>query len=215
MFNIGTGEMIALALLALLVFGPESLPDIAKKIARTVRAVKQASADFQHEVNHALNVENQRVDAQRRRRHVTPPPTPTVEETSTGIAEEHPSSATDHPTETPLDLAMGSTPAPTDEIELSADDSAQPDLEVSSSADSSLSLSNPVPTPVQSDLELPGGLEDPTSNHDAAFGGLSGDAAPPAPSHDDDEGPGKPMGRPQPNSTEAVTDVQIPVETLS
>ncbi len=47
-----------LAVLALLVFGPESLPDIAKTVARTVRAFRQASSDLQNEVREALEIEN-------------------------------------------------------------------------------------------------------------------------------------------------------------
>lgn len=59
MFNIGGGEMIMLAVLALLVFGPESLPDIAKTVSRTLRAFRQASADLQNEVREALELDNQ------------------------------------------------------------------------------------------------------------------------------------------------------------
>lgn len=58
MFNIGGGEMIMLAILALLVFGPESLPDIAKTVVRTMRAFRQASMDLQNEVREALEIEN-------------------------------------------------------------------------------------------------------------------------------------------------------------
>ena len=58
MFNIGGGEMIMLAVLALLVFGPESLPDIAKTVSRTLRAFRQASSDLQSEVREALEVES-------------------------------------------------------------------------------------------------------------------------------------------------------------
>lgn len=47
-----------LAVLALLVFGPESLPDIAKTVVRTMRAFRQASMDLQNEVREALEIEN-------------------------------------------------------------------------------------------------------------------------------------------------------------
>ena len=50
--------MIMLAVLALLVFGPESLPDIAKTVVRTMRAFRQASMDLQNEVREALEIEN-------------------------------------------------------------------------------------------------------------------------------------------------------------
>ena len=68
MFNIGGSEMIVLAVLALLVFGPEGLPGIIKNVMRTVNAVKIAARDFQTEVKTALDVENERQDLARRQR---------------------------------------------------------------------------------------------------------------------------------------------------
>jgi sec-independent protein translocase protein TatB len=73
MFNVGGGEMVLLAVLALLVFGPEGLPEIMKTVARTVRAFKAAANDFQTEVKTALEVENQKQQvAQRRRKRAVP-----------------------------------------------------------------------------------------------------------------------------------------------
>lgn len=57
-----------LAILALLVFGPEGLPEILRTGARTYRAFRQAATDFQSEVNSALTVEGQKQDVARRRR---------------------------------------------------------------------------------------------------------------------------------------------------
>ncbi|MCA9779976.1 MAG: twin-arginine translocase TatA/TatE family subunit [Candidatus Eremiobacteraeota bacterium] len=76
MFNIGGSEMIVLAVLALLVFGPEGLPGIIKNVMRTVNAVKIAARDFQTEVSTALEAENERQDlAKRRRTYVDKPET--------------------------------------------------------------------------------------------------------------------------------------------
>jgi sec-independent protein translocase protein TatB len=75
MFNIGGSEMIVLAVLALLVFGPEGLPGIIKNVMRTVNAVKIAARDFQTEVKTALEVENERQDlAKRQRTPIQEPP---------------------------------------------------------------------------------------------------------------------------------------------
>lgn len=52
-----------LAVLALLVFGPESLPDIAKTVVRTIRAFRQASMDLQNEVKGALELETKQRQA--------------------------------------------------------------------------------------------------------------------------------------------------------
>lgn len=73
MFNVGGGEMVMLAILALLVFGPEGLPEIVKTVTRTMRAFKQAANDFQSEVNTALTLENEkRVVQERRRKRARP-----------------------------------------------------------------------------------------------------------------------------------------------
>lgn len=60
--------MIVLAVLALLVFGPEGLPGIIKTVMRTVNAVKIAARDFQTEVKTALDAENERQDLAKRQR---------------------------------------------------------------------------------------------------------------------------------------------------
>ncbi|MFA5890452.1 MAG: twin-arginine translocase TatA/TatE family subunit [Actinomycetota bacterium] len=43
MFNIGTGEMFVVLLIALLVFGPQRLPEIARNLGKAVRAFQQES----------------------------------------------------------------------------------------------------------------------------------------------------------------------------
>lgn len=72
MFNIGGSEMVALAILALLVFGPEGLPGIVKKVVRTVHALRTAASDFQTEVANALEEENRRLDNQKRQASAEP-----------------------------------------------------------------------------------------------------------------------------------------------
>ena len=68
--------MIVLAVLALLVFGPEGLPGIIKNVMRTVNAVKIAARDFQTEVSTALEAENERQDLAKRRRSYVDKPEP-------------------------------------------------------------------------------------------------------------------------------------------
>lgn len=40
MFNIGFGELIIVFIVALIVLGPEKLPDFAKKIAKIIKEIK-------------------------------------------------------------------------------------------------------------------------------------------------------------------------------
>lgn len=60
--------MILLAILALLVFGPEGLPSVAKNVAQTVRALRRAGEDFRHEVRTALDEEQRERDIAARQR---------------------------------------------------------------------------------------------------------------------------------------------------
>ena len=88
MFNVGGGEMVVLAILALLVFGPESLPGIIKTVMQTVNAVKTAARDFQTEVHSALEEENRKQDLAKRQRSIptteTEVPAPAEETGDTG-----------------------------------------------------------------------------------------------------------------------------------
>jgi Tat protein translocase TatB subunit len=48
--GIGMGEVVLILLLALLIFGPEKLPQIARTMGRISRQIKQVSSDFTREV---------------------------------------------------------------------------------------------------------------------------------------------------------------------
>ncbi len=51
MFGIGMSEMLVICGVALLVFGPNELPQIAKKIARGVRDIRRASDDLRRSID--------------------------------------------------------------------------------------------------------------------------------------------------------------------
>ncbi len=50
MFNVGGGEIIVILLLALIVLGPDKLPDAAKKVGKVVGDLKRLSEGFQQEM---------------------------------------------------------------------------------------------------------------------------------------------------------------------
>ena len=45
-FGIGTGEILLILVLALIIWGPGKLPEIARTLGKTVRALKKASFDL-------------------------------------------------------------------------------------------------------------------------------------------------------------------------
>ena len=45
MFNMGFTELVVLAIIGLLVLGPEQLPTVARKLARLVNELKRATED--------------------------------------------------------------------------------------------------------------------------------------------------------------------------
>jgi len=56
-FDIGTGEVLALAVIALLVLGPEKLPRYAAEAARFLRQLRNLANDARNEVTRELGPE--------------------------------------------------------------------------------------------------------------------------------------------------------------
>lgn len=55
MFNVGGGELLVIALIALIVLGPERLPEAARTIGKVMGEVRRLSTGFQDEVRHAFD----------------------------------------------------------------------------------------------------------------------------------------------------------------
>lgn len=55
MFNIGGGEFIVIALIALIVLGPQRLPDAARQVGKTVGELRRISSGFQRELRDAFD----------------------------------------------------------------------------------------------------------------------------------------------------------------
>lgn len=65
MFNVGGGEFLVILLIALIVLGPQKLPEAAKQIGGFARELRRMSNSFQNELKHALD---DPVEAQARER---------------------------------------------------------------------------------------------------------------------------------------------------
>ncbi len=55
MFNIGSGEMLVIFLLALIVLGPERLPKAMGQVGRAVAQMRKLSSGFQDEIRRAMD----------------------------------------------------------------------------------------------------------------------------------------------------------------
>lgn len=72
MFNIGAGELMVILLIALIVLGPQRLPDAAKQVGRVMGDLRRISSGFQQELKDALDTDD--------------PPTPLRRKESTPLA---------------------------------------------------------------------------------------------------------------------------------
>lgn len=54
MFNVGTGELLVILLVALIVLGPDKLPDAARKIGNVVGELRRMSQGFQDEIRRSM-----------------------------------------------------------------------------------------------------------------------------------------------------------------
>jgi Tat protein translocase TatB subunit len=54
MGSIGAGEIILIAIFALILFGPKRLPEIGRQIGRAIAEVRRVSRDFEREVRDAV-----------------------------------------------------------------------------------------------------------------------------------------------------------------
>jgi Tat protein translocase TatB subunit len=52
--NVGTPELLVIMVVALLVLGPEKLPEVARKVGNVVGELRRMSAGFQAEVRDAM-----------------------------------------------------------------------------------------------------------------------------------------------------------------
>jgi Tat protein translocase TatB subunit len=52
--NLGLGEIAVLILLALILFGPKRLPEIARQMGKFIAEFKRASSDFQNQIQQEI-----------------------------------------------------------------------------------------------------------------------------------------------------------------
>jgi TatA/E family protein of Tat protein translocase len=55
--DIGTGELLVIFVLALLVFGPRKLPELGKSLGRAINEFKKASSDLRSRIEEEIETE--------------------------------------------------------------------------------------------------------------------------------------------------------------
>ena len=55
MFNIGGGEILVILLVALIVLGPQRLPDAARQVGKVLGDLRRMSSSFQQELRSAID----------------------------------------------------------------------------------------------------------------------------------------------------------------
>lgn len=58
MFDIGFSELVLVGLIALLVFGPERLPRVAREAALWIRKARSVVSSVKEEINHELELQD-------------------------------------------------------------------------------------------------------------------------------------------------------------
>jgi Tat protein translocase TatB subunit len=71
MFNVGGGELLVILVLALIVLGPQRLPDALRTVGRVMGEVKRISSGFQQDLTSAIQ-DMDTDDTPRRRREAVP-----------------------------------------------------------------------------------------------------------------------------------------------
>src|SRR5215510_14411880 len=71
MFNVGGGELLVILVLALIVLGPQRLPDAMRTVGRVMGEVKRISSGFQQDLTSAIQ-DMDKDDTSRRRREAVP-----------------------------------------------------------------------------------------------------------------------------------------------
>ena len=76
--NIGTGEMILILFAALMLFGGNKLPELARGLGKGIRDFKDASEDVKREINNQINnyddkkVETKKIEEEKVEEETTP-----------------------------------------------------------------------------------------------------------------------------------------------
>ncbi|MFN8038086.1 MAG: Sec-independent protein translocase protein TatB [Acidimicrobiales bacterium] len=84
MFNVGGGELLVILLIALIVLGPDKLPEAARKVGRVTSELRRMSQGFQQEIRQAMDITGSETSGGAG--PSLPPVTPVADEAAAGAA---------------------------------------------------------------------------------------------------------------------------------
>ena len=61
-FNISGGEIFIILMVAFIIFGPQKIPEIAKKLGKGIKEMKKATNDIKREIDKEINKVKSDVD---------------------------------------------------------------------------------------------------------------------------------------------------------
>jgi TatA/E family protein of Tat protein translocase len=76
-FGIGAQELVLILVVALLVFGPKRLPELARTLGRGVAEFRRSSSELRRSLNEAADLARVEPPAENRRAPGAPEPAPT------------------------------------------------------------------------------------------------------------------------------------------
>lgn len=76
MFNVGGGEVLVILVLALVVLGPDKLPEAARSVGKHLGDFRRISSGFRSEISNAMNLDGQQAPVAEPA--AAPRPAPTV-----------------------------------------------------------------------------------------------------------------------------------------
>lgn len=78
MFNVGSGEMLLIFLVALIILGPDRLPDAARKVGTVVGDLRKMSSGFKQEMKQAMDIDSLRQEVNGLKQGLSPNPGPNL-----------------------------------------------------------------------------------------------------------------------------------------
>ncbi len=161
MFNVGGGELLVIVVIALIVLGPQRLPEAMRTMGRVIGEVRRISSGFQQEIQDAIS--DMDTDQTPRQRREAVPLAAVVADTETDAAAAHRDARQDDEDDDAEDAAAApvATGSPWDEHAPAAADPAGPNLApaVADALDEIATPSTPAPDDPAPSSERPVGDE--------------------------------------------------------